>query len=32
LVSRAEAMFQESVMRFDQANMRQGSPRRARLL
>ena len=32
LVTRAEAMFAESAMRFDQASMRQGSPRRARFL
>lgn len=32
LVVRAESMFAESAMRFDQANMRQGSPRRARFL
>lgn len=32
LVMRAESLFSESAMRFDQANMRQGSPRRARFL
>ena len=32
LVLRAESQFAECAMRFDQANMRQGSPRRARFL
>jgi hypothetical protein len=32
MVVRAESLFAESAMRFDQASMRQGSPRRARFL